>query len=525
MDDELMRDPKNHVPAGVAPPTIKVPSLNSAQTAHLTATATAMATHPMMHASSSKRTKIEEEVERENVRLLAGPASASASAAPATPHATAAAAAAAAALGGGLETKTDVVQRVLEDRHQEDRQKLFQTNLQLVVMELIGAKEEVHKLQKENEAWREEYLKLKACNDLLTRVLRESQGQGITAAAAGASPLSSLAAMGSNPLGLGSTQSTQQQQQQQQATVILQALSRLQGKDIGGLGPSTPSGVEQPVGAAATQNSPLSIPSTPGGDAFSLSGGTPMGEMASLGSALGHQPIGAQALSQQELKNTTPLSALLQSMQQQQNLVVTPSAFRPGEGETGAAGLLASAAAVSQFPIPGIVLTESWNREQRKEGGRKRNRGLNLPRKAVKRLKEFLYDHFDNPYPSETQKGKLAKELGLDVVQVNTWFINARMRLWKPHIEKVFKSMKERLESNLEACKAGTSDEGEEMYNGLLEKYHKVQEAEDPRAKVAFMMTDEWAEKVMQDTKAKLAEKLETESNAQRIWASEADIG
>ena len=63
------------------------------------------------------------------------------------------------------------------------------------------------------------------------------------------------------------------------------------------------------------------------------------------------------------------------------------------------------------------------------------------------------------------------------------------------------------------------------MYNGLLEKYHKVQEAEDPRAKVAFMMTDEWAEKVMQDTKAKLAEKLETESNAQRIWASEADIG
>ena len=77
MDDELMRDPKNHVPAGVAPPTIKVPSLNSAQTAHLTATATAMATHPMMHASSSKRTKIEEEVERENVRLLAGPASAS----------------------------------------------------------------------------------------------------------------------------------------------------------------------------------------------------------------------------------------------------------------------------------------------------------------------------------------------------------------------------------------------------------------------------------------------------------------
>jgi len=159
-----------------------------------------------------------------------------------------------------------------------------------------------------------------------------------------------------------------------------------------------------------------------------------------------------------------------------------------------------------------------------------------LPRKAVRRLKEFLYDHFDNPYPSETQKSRLARELGLDVNQVNTWFINARMRLWKPLIEKVFNQMKTRLEASLDACKAkrqvnqsGTSaeserEENEKEVNTLLEKLNKVKEAEDPRAKVAFMMTDEWSEREMQQTKARLSQELEIETQAHQVWAAEADI-
>ena len=146
----------------------------------------------------------------------------------------------------------------------------------------------------------------------------------------------------------------------------------------------------------------------------------------------------------------------------------------------------------------------------------KRNRGMNLPRRSVKRLKEFLYDHFDNPYPSETQKIKLSHDLGLEPVQVNTWFINARMRLWKPVVEQIFSETKERVESKLEAIKAdkeecgGKGDE-EASYKALLDKYQKVQEAEDPRTKVAFMLTDEWAEKKMQEKQMDLRRELMSE--------------
>ena len=182
---------------------------------------------------------------------------------------------------------------------------------------------------------------------------------------------------------------------------------------------------------------------------------------------------------------------------------------------------------------------------------RKRNRGVNLPKDAVKHLKLWMYQHFDNPYPSEGEKAALAKTLDLNVVQVNTWFINARMRMWKPVIERLFNHMRERLERTIEEAQlatanraegaAGTATQGGEKEGGgsgeggeggeggvggatipqlglsipqlgLLEKLHKVKEAEDARAKVAFMMTDAASERIMQETVTKLVSKLESES-------------
>jgi len=143
--------------------------------------------------------------------------------------------------------------------------------------------------------------------------------------------------------------------------------------------------------------------------------------------------------------------------------------------------------------------------------GKKSGRGLNLPRPAVKALKKWLYENFDNPYPTEVEKRKLADELGLDHVQVNTWFINARMRLWKPIVEKLFFAMKDRMEKQVEQESDCTPQEKEDIQT-MLEQFKKVQEAEDVRAKVAFMMMDAKSKQIMQEATAKLSSKNESES-------------
>ena len=51
-------------------------------------------------------------------------------------------------------------------------------------------------------------------------------------------------------------------------------------------------------------------------------------------------------------------------------------------------------------------------------------------------LREWLVQHLTNPYPSDSQKMQLAGETGVTIAQVNTWFVNARRRKFKPDIDK-----------------------------------------------------------------------------------------
>ncbi|XP_073142635.1 BEL1-like homeodomain protein 2 [Henckelia pumila] len=74
----------------------------------------------------------------------------------------------------------------------------------------------------------------------------------------------------------------------------------------------------------------------------------------------------------------------------------------------------------------GLVEQEAW-RPQR-----------GLPDRSVNVLRAWLFEHFLNPYPSDADKHLLARQTGLSRNQVSNWFINARVRLWKPMVEEMY---------------------------------------------------------------------------------------
>ncbi|KAG4986727.1 hypothetical protein AAZV13_12G156200 [Glycine max] len=61
-----------------------------------------------------------------------------------------------------------------------------------------------------------------------------------------------------------------------------------------------------------------------------------------------------------------------------------------------------------------------------------------LPERAVSILRAWLFEHFLHPYPKDSDKVMLAKQTGLSRSQVSNWFINARVRLWKPMVEEMY---------------------------------------------------------------------------------------
>ncbi|XP_057805297.1 BEL1-like homeodomain protein 1 isoform X2 [Salvia miltiorrhiza] len=61
-----------------------------------------------------------------------------------------------------------------------------------------------------------------------------------------------------------------------------------------------------------------------------------------------------------------------------------------------------------------------------------------LPERSVSVLRAWLFQHFLHPYPKDSDKVMLAKQAGLTRSQVSNWFINARVRLWKPMVEEMY---------------------------------------------------------------------------------------
>nr|GLL43235.1 BEL1-like homeodomain protein 1 [Ipomoea trifida] len=99
-----------------------------------------------------------------------------------------------------------------------------------------------------------------------------------------------------------------------------------------------------------------------------------------------------------------------------------------------------------------------------------------LPERAVSVLRAWLFEHFLHPYPKDSDKIMLAKQTGLTRSQVSNWFINARVRLWKPMVEEMYmeemKGQEQYGGSDENAAAAKRNEANKEI--GSIEKHEKT---------------------------------------------------
>ncbi|CAL9145879.1 homeobox protein BEL1 homolog [Musa acuminata AAA Group] len=78
-----------------------------------------------------------------------------------------------------------------------------------------------------------------------------------------------------------------------------------------------------------------------------------------------------------------------------------------------------------------------------------------LPDRSVSVLRAWLFEHFLHPYPNDADKHILARQTGLSRGQVSNWFINARVRLWKPMVEEMYLEETNELENQADQAPTG----------------------------------------------------------------------
>ncbi|XP_019187455.1 PREDICTED: BEL1-like homeodomain protein 1 [Ipomoea nil] len=93
-----------------------------------------------------------------------------------------------------------------------------------------------------------------------------------------------------------------------------------------------------------------------------------------------------------------------------------------------------------------------------------------LPERSVSVLRAWLFEHFLHPYPKDSDKIMLAKQTGLTRNQVSNWFINARVRLWKPMVEEMYLEEIKEQEQNGSENKTGKGEPNEDSVSHHQDK-------------------------------------------------------
>ena len=92
-----------------------------------------------------------------------------------------------------------------------------------------------------------------------------------------------------------------------------------------------------------------------------------------------------------------------------------------------------------------------------------RRRSNSLPAHAVDYLKAWIMspEHINHPYPTEKEKSKILADTGIDLKRLNNWFVNNRIRYWKPRIEALQKQQRveDRSPSDLSSSMSGYGNE------------------------------------------------------------------
>lgn len=124
-----------------------------------------------------------------------------------------------------------------------------------------------------------------------------------------------------------------------------------------------------------------------------------------------------------------------------------------------------------------------------------------LPERAVSILRAWLFEHFLHPYPKDSDKLMLAKQTGLTRSQVSNWFINARVRLWKPMVEEMYveetkehEQMKPEeksnySESNEDSTSKASSQTKTEQANSFTSKKQDKSNEPKPSSSIAIPVT------------------------------------
>jgi len=73
-----------------------------------------------------------------------------------------------------------------------------------------------------------------------------------------------------------------------------------------------------------------------------------------------------------------------------------------------------------------------------------RGRSNSLPTHVVEYLKAWLMDHMHHPYPTDQEKAEMMLKTGIDVKRLNNWFVNNRIRYWKPRMEALQRQQQQR---------------------------------------------------------------------------------